>query len=173
MTYYRIEESIHDDGYWVVGINDEHAQWLWHLRRGFRIADTGEAVPIEVNDGAETPFALGFYQVPVVSLSLAQELVAVAPDDLQILPAKLSNGVSGFVILNILHVLDVLIPELASRWELSQPSSSPLRRERIRGHQIFRILNSPAVVVSQAVWNKITQAGVRNIHSEPVSFLPT
>lgn len=170
MNYYRIEESLDNDQTWVVGIDDEHAMWLWRLRCGMDIVAEDGTIPIRVDDGLPTPFSLGFFQIPVVSRVLAGQIEALAPDDVQIIPAKLSNGADDYVALNTRHSLDCLVPEIAARWELSMQSLSPVRRTRIAGHKMFRMVGSPAIVVSDDIRLAILLAGSDNICFEAVCF---
>jgi hypothetical protein len=149
---------------------------IWHFFRGEPY--TGEPVPV-VNLPEDRPYEILFdvMMIPLVSRSLAGLLREAAGEDVQLVPT--TNP--AYWILNVLHVHDA-IDRNRSRF-VSFPADEPradlagkpwmftkmvLSPDRISA-SIFRLVDwSMAIVVSESVCRRVTDAALPDVFFSPV-----
>lgn len=119
MRYFEVGEDMgrRIPGRWTLGyIEDEDGN---PLPLSYGIPFHGKPLDGGAPDGSEsTDYSEAGYSVPVVRAQLAKAIAAAARADVQCIPIKL-EGFSGFVVLNVLRVVDCIDVEKSGFRRLS------------------------------------------------------
>lgn len=103
--------------------------------------------------GCEVDFTLAGFGAPVVSRGLSQQLLALAPRDVQLVPLIVDGSATEFDLLNVLHCVDALDDQksIGGRWPEGSPTAgqwlyvarAALNAEVTDGHALFRVHGWP------------------------------
>ncbi|MBO0830737.1 MAG: hypothetical protein J2P28_00095 [Actinobacteria bacterium] len=131
-------------------------------------------IPITV-DGVQPEFGLGAFELPVVSPQLGKVLLAVAPGDVELIPA--AAGQDPRSILNVLSCVDCIDEDrtVGDKWPADSPRAGRigtyrtivdlfLDASRITGQSVFRVRGwEVALVISEQVAQHLSEPQLRGI----------
>lgn len=112
--------------------------------------------------GRESDFTLTSSGAPVASQALSQQLFALAPSDLQLVPLQVEGSAKAYSVVNVLPRVQALDEErsIGGRWPEGSAaaghwlyiSHAALRARFVNGHALFRVHEwMPPIFCSDAV----------------------
>ena len=113
-------------------------------------------------EGREMDFTLSPFGAPIAIRALSQQLAALAPHDLQMVPLIVDGSSNSFDLVNVLPRLRALDDErsIGGRWPSGSGSPgkwlyvvhAALKPHAVRGHSLFRVNGwTPAIFCTDAV----------------------
>ena len=113
-------------------------------------------------EGRETDLTFTAFGVPITIRALSQQLMALAPHDLQMLPLIVEGSPNSFDVVNVLPRLHALDDDrsIGGRWPTGSPSAgqwlyvlhAALKSQAVHGHSLFRVHGwLPPIFCTEAV----------------------
>jgi hypothetical protein len=153
--YYRIEQDMSRKRWFLEEPLDRNGREVdvWAFTSG-DVVDVASPLQLQV-DVAGPPLnsTLGPFEIPVVTEAIGTRLAAVAPDDLQRIPARIKGTPGGYEVLNILTTVPCLDeersvlkwwgaadsqPEKVGTYRMVRPDMT-LLADRIVRQRLFRV----------------------------------
>lgn len=181
--YYRLYHELEIPGKWYLGdiVTPERKEILpVTFTQGLPIAPMPELVIVPNVIGKPVDFTFQTFQVPVVSVVLAQVVEDHAPSALQRIPVTIAPDQTGFEILNVIRTLDCLdyenssiekfdeLDPLEQQGKIKIVSDLHIVRECAEGNHLFRLGEwKQPIIISETL-----KLALQENHFTGMAFIP-